>query len=107
MHRALVVLVCLATPMLGGSLALPRMPPVQKVCSGVEPFKWRFVIPVPSGWQIADCRSYVKDIRAKEMTLGCLFEEAQPNGAKFSWGPPVVAAREQREAVAPNPNCGW
>jgi hypothetical protein len=107
MQRILVLATVLLAPALGGALSVQPAEPLRKVCSGIEPARWRFVTPVPNGWGPEDCRAYVNEIRAKEMQLGCVFDDPQADGRRFSFGPPLTAANLKARIDVPGANCGW
>lgn len=107
MKRLLVLALILIAPALGGALTLQQSPQVQKMCSGVEPARWRFMVPVPGGWGPEDCRALVNEVRAKEMQVGCLFDDPQEDGRRFSFGPPLIAGNRGARIEAPKANCGW
>src|ERR1043165_4455641 len=80
-----------------------------RICSGLTPQNWRMVVTVPPTWDKEDCRAFVASIGAKDVQLGCLFDQKPtPTLPKFSWGVPSAPVTTQpTTAGTPTYNCGW
>lgn len=77
----------------------------QKVCSPIEPEKWRTIAAVPREWTANDCRSFSMSIGATQYKLGCIFSETI--GEKYSWSAEVKEVNDSADPPAPPRNCGW
>ena len=78
-----------------------------KVGSPVGADRWRSTTPVPSTWDMTDCRSYAASVAATHAQLGCVFETVVPGNDKFSWGAALPVKEAPTPAHRPVPNCGW
>lgn len=77
----------------------------QKICSPVEPDKWRTIAPVPKEWIAGDCRSLSESVGATSYKLGRIFSEAI--GEKCSWSVEVKLITDEATPLPPPRNCGW
>jgi hypothetical protein len=79
----------------------------QKICSPIEPDKWRTIAPVPKEWVSGDCRSFSESVGATSYKLGCIFSETV--GEKYSWSVEVKQVTDEAAPPPPPPprNCGW
>ena len=77
----------------------------QKICSPIEPDKWRTMAPVPKEWTAGDCRTFYEFIGANSYKLGCIFSEAI--GEKYSWSVEVKPITDETAPPPPPRNCGW
>lgn len=78
-----------------------------KVCSSVGSDRWRSTTPVPSSWDLTDCRAYAVSVAATHAQVGCVFETVVPGRDKFSWGPALPVNEAPSPGNRPLPNCGW
>ncbi len=77
----------------------------QKVCSSIEPEKWRTIVAVPREWTENDCRSFSMSIGGTHYKLGCIFSETI--GEKYSWSAEVKEVNDVADPPSPPRNCGW
>lgn len=77
----------------------------QKICSPIEPEKWRAAIPVPREWTESDCRAFSTSVGATRYKLGCIFSEAV--GERYSWSVEVKEVTDPEAPPPPPRNCGW
>jgi hypothetical protein len=77
----------------------------QKVCSPIEPEKWRTITSVPREWTASDCRSFAASVGAAYYKLGCIFSESI--GERYSWSVEVKEVNDSTAPPSPPRNCGW